>query len=76
MRRFRKLSVPTNAHPLVRELFAQMNNQQIGLLDMAERAGVNKNTICGWRHRAAPDLINIEACFSVLGYRLTIRLTR
>lgn len=76
MRMFRRLSVPKHAHPLVRTLFEEMNEQQIGVIDIAERSGVNKNTITGWRKRASPDLVNIEACFNVLGQSLVVRATR
>lgn len=66
-----KLKVPEGCHPLVRRLFEEMNRQQIGLLDLAERSGVNKNTLCGWKKRSVPNLINIDSCYNVLGLRLT-----
>lgn len=72
MRRFRRLSVPDHAHPLVRTLFKEMNHQQIGVLDMADRSGVNKNTLRDWRTRTIPTVDNIQACLSVLGMRLKI----
>ena len=72
MRRFKRLSVPDHAHPLVRRLFTEMNQQQIGILDMAERAGVNKNTLGDWKNRAVPNIANIDACYNVLGLRLGI----
>lgn len=72
MRQFRRLSTPDRAHPLVRRLVEEMNKQRIGVLDMAERSGVNKNTFKEWRTRTVPTIDNIEACFTVLGYRLTI----
>lgn len=70
MREFRPLSIPRNAHPLVRTLFEEMNRQQLGVLDLAERSGVNKNTLRDWRTRTIPTVDNIEACFSVLGFRI------
>lgn len=72
MRAFRKLHIPEKAHPLVRSLFKEMNHQQIGLLDMAERSGVNKNTFKDWRTRTVPTVDNLEACLSVLGCELRI----
>lgn len=72
MRAFRKLSVPEKAHPTVRYLFTEMNYQQIGLLDMAERSGVNKNTLKDWRTRTVPTVDNLEACLTVLGCELRI----
>lgn len=70
MREFRPISVPQKAHPLVRALFEEMNRQQLGVLDLAERSGVNKNTLRDWRTRTVPTIDNIEACFSVLGFRI------
>lgn len=70
MREFRPLSIPRNAHPLVRMLFEEMNRQQLGVLDLAERSGVNKNTLRDWRTRTVPTVDNIEACFGVLGFRI------
>lgn len=67
---FRKVGVPTNVHPLVRRLFEEMNYQRIGVLDLAERSGVNKNTIKDWKNRSMPRLDNIDACYNVLGLKL------
>lgn len=72
MRTFRPLSIPPQAHPLVRRLFAEMNHQQLGVLDLAERSGVNKNTLKDWRTRTVPQVDNLEACLGVLGLRLTV----
>ena len=76
MRLFRKLTIPQHAHPLVRKLFEEMNKQQIGVVDLAERCGVNKNTISGWRKKSIPNIINIEACFSVLGMEVSLTKKR
>lgn len=71
MRTFRRLTVPVRAHPLVRKLFEEMNRQQIGMLDPAERSGINKNTINDWKNRSVPQVHNLAACFTVLGLELT-----
>lgn len=76
MRQFRRLSVPSHAHPLVRHMFEEMNRQQIGLLDLAERSGVNRNTIKDWKGRSIPQVHNLAACFTVLGMELTTRRAR
>jgi transposase-like protein len=76
MRQFRPLSVPTHAHPLVRRLFQEMNHQQIGILDLAERSGINKNTINDWKRRSVPQVHNLAACLSTVGLELTIRHAR
>lgn len=72
MRKFRPLKPPTLAHPIVRRMFDEMNHQQIGILDMAKRSGVNKNTLRDWRTRTTPSVVNLAACLSVLGMRLQI----
>jgi hypothetical protein len=72
MRRFRTLSVPQHAHPLVRRLFQEMNHQRIGMTDMAERVGMSRFTINGWRTRHCPRIVELEACYNVLGYKLTL----
>lgn len=73
MRKFRKLTIPTQAHPLVRLLFDKMNYERIGLTDVAERAGIARETFKGWRSKHCPKVDDIEACFNVLGYSLTIK---
>lgn len=70
MRRFRTLKIPQHAHPLVQELFIQMNYQRIGLSDVAERAGIARNTFQGWCNKHNPRVGDLEACFNVLGMKL------
>lgn len=72
MRAFRKLTVPGRAHPIVRVLFAEMNHQQIGVLDLSDRSGVNRNTLRSWRTKTTPTVDNIEACLNVVGLRLNV----
>jgi hypothetical protein len=64
-------SIPAHVHPLVALLFEEMQNQQIGVLDMAARSGVNKNTLRAWRTKSVPAVSNLDACFTVLGYKLS-----
>lgn len=72
MRRFRRVLVPRKAHPLVRQLFVEMNRERIGLSDVAERAGVAITTFKGWRTRHTPRVADLEACYNVLGLTLTV----
>lgn len=74
MRQFRpsQVKAPPTAHPLVKRLFAEMELQQVGVADLAERAGVARETLSAWRHRQSPSLVNMEACLNVLGLRLRI----
>lgn len=73
MKAFRKLSAPVRAHPLVRRLYEEMNYQQIGVLDLAGRSGINANTLKDWRTRTCPTVDNLNACLNVLGLELTVR---
>lgn len=72
MRRFHRLSVPQHAHPLVRRLYEEMNHQQLGVTDLCERAGLARGTMKGWRTRHCPRIVELEACFNVLGLRLKV----
>ena len=76
MREFRRLKLPDKAHPMVRRLFEEMNRQQVGMLDLADRSGVNANTLKDWRTRTTPTIDNLEACLGVLGLELTTRPRR
>lgn len=76
MREFRRLKLPDKAHPMVRRLFEEMNRQQVGMLDLAERSGVNANTLKDWRTRTTPTIDNLEACLGVLGLELTTKARR
>lgn len=70
MRRFRTLREPKSCHPLVRNLIQEMNDQRIGILDVAERAGVAPETIKQWCRNRMPRVDLLDACFNVLGKRL------
>jgi transcriptional regulator with XRE-family HTH domain len=74
--RFRPHSPAERAHPLVRRLFAEMNEQQCSQQTLSERSGINKNTFRSWRTKAVPRLDDLEACLNVLGLELTIQPTK
>ena len=67
---YRKVSIPERCHPLVRILFDEMQKQRLGVVDMAKKSGVNKNTLKDWRIRTTPRIADLEACFNVLGLKL------
>lgn len=71
--RYTRVSIPERCHPLVRKLFEEMREQQIGVLDMAARSGINPNTLKDWRTRTMPRVADLEACFNVLGLSLVVR---
>ena len=70
--RFRKHSIPEHAHPLVRELFAEMNSQECSIAQLQDRTGIKKDTIMRWRNKNTPRIGDLEACLNVLGKRLCI----
>lgn len=72
MRRFRTLRTPKKAHPLVKRLFTEMNYQRIGILDLADRSGVNRHTLKDWSCKTVPTVSNLEACLNVLGLELVV----
>ena len=72
MRNAPRVSVPDRAHPVVKKLFQEMQDQQISVLDMADKSGINKNTLKDWRTRTTPRIADIEACFGVLGMKLIV----
>ena len=70
---FTLLNIPPRAHPLVRRLYEEMNRQQVGLQQMANRSGYSVDCLKDWRTRASPNICSLEACFNVLGYELTVK---
>ena len=73
MRRFRRITTPKHAHPLVRLLFSEMNSQRIGIYDVSDRSGVACNTMKNWRKHHTPSVSNLEACLNVLGFELVVK---
>ena len=71
--RFRPHAPADRAHPLVRQMFTEMNEQQCTQATMSERSGINKNTFRSWRTKAVPRIDDLEACLNVLGLELTVR---
>jgi hypothetical protein len=67
------LPIPKHAHPIVRELYRQMNRQQTTMLEVAERSGLRRQTIWDWANRVNPRLSDLEAALNVLGFELAIR---
>ena len=73
MDRFRAIKPPDRAHPLVRQMFDEMNEQQCSQQTMSERSGINKNTFRSWRTKAVPRIDDLEACLNVLGFEIVVR---
>ena len=76
MRRYcltRPVTVPKAATPLIQRLFAIMHEERIGYSDLAERSGLAHGTLCSWRRRNVPRVIDLDAALNALGYELVIR---
>ncbi len=67
-----KLPIPEHAHPLVRQLFREMNAQCTTIREVAERATFRAGTISDWRYCREPTLCNFVAALNVLGLDLKI----
>lgn len=63
---------PEKAHPLVRILFQEMMEQQVGMFDVADRAGINRVTVSSWRYRQSPTVTTLEAALNVMGLELKV----
>lgn len=70
MRKFYRVRQKPSCHPLVRVLVDAMNEQQIGVQDACERAGIHRNTWARWGTEHTPDIRSLEALAGVLGLRL------
>jgi hypothetical protein len=61
------------AHPLVKELFKEMNRQKVTLRDTGEESGIAWNTISEWRYRSNPTLVAFVAVANALGLEVVVR---
>lgn len=71
--RFRGRSpIPKSAHPFVRRLVAEANQQKIFLYEVADRAGVTRQAISRWRYSVTPHLVSLIACLNAVGLDLAV----
>jgi transcriptional regulator with XRE-family HTH domain len=62
------------AHRLVKKLHLLMRANRVSRLALCRKAGVAPSTMKDWwLGKTSPQLLMIESCFQVLGYRLDIR---
>lgn len=74
MKPFKRHKTDGIKHPLVRQLFAAMNERRISKTDMSRLSGVEYSSFASWQHRGyRPHLDNLDACLQVLGCELVIR---
>jgi len=58
--------------PTVAILFAAAHDQRISTADLAERSGINRNTLKDWRIRTTPRIADLRAVLNVLGLDIHI----
>lgn len=68
-----KLPVPPGAHPLVRRFVEELNAQDTTITEVADRSGVDRHTISGWRYSACPTIDLLNAALNVLDLELVIQ---
>jgi hypothetical protein len=71
-----KLPIPRHCHPLVRQFFRTLNEEQTTISEVAARTGHRRGTISDWRYRRAPSLADFDAALNTLDLELTIRRKR
>lgn len=60
-------------HPLTRLLFDEMRARHVSVAVMAKKSGIHRETIYRWARadgKSGPSVVNIEACFNVLGLKI------
>jgi len=70
LRDFRKRPRILNGHPVVRFLFEELYRQRMCEQDLADRSGINRDTLRNWRTRNNPRVTDLEATLQCLGYKL------
>lgn len=71
-----RLSIPNHAHPVVRRLFEEMNEQNTVMAEVCERAGLKPETVSNWRYRTNPKIDLIDAALNALDLELCVRRRR
>lgn len=66
------LTIPANAHPIVRGCFSEMIARGVSHAEMQAEAGIGIGTVTRWSTRNTPQLQTIEAALNVLGFELAI----
>lgn len=68
----KKLSY-ANAHPLVKQVFDIIDDQQATYLMVECRSGVGRTTLSHWKDRSMPTLGTFEAVVQALGYDIILK---
>ncbi|HYD29213.1 hypothetical protein [Brevundimonas sp.] len=65
--RFTPHAIPPHAHPLVRRFYAELNRTGIAAADVADAAGLSRQTLVTWKISRAPLLVTFERALTPLG---------
>lgn len=68
-----RLSTGGRAHPLVRQLFEEMNRQRATLAEVADRVGIERGSLSSWRWVVVPQLDNFVAAANALGLEVILQ---
>jgi hypothetical protein len=68
-----KIEIPAHADPLVRGLVEIMNDEMTTMCEVADRAGLARQTFHNWRTKTNPKVCDLQAALNVLDYELVIR---
>lgn len=66
------LPIPRHAHPFVRRVYREMNDQKVTMLEVAAISGLRRQTIWDWANRHPPRVDQLEAALNALGLRLQV----
>ena len=68
-----KLPIPAKVHPLMRQLFTTMNEQNVTITEVAEKAGYQRCTISDWRYlNKTPSVVTFQNVLNAMGLDLKI----
>lgn len=67
-----KLAIPEHAHPIVRRLIAEANQQETTMAEITQRAGLRRGAISQWTRTNHPRVDQVEAALNVLDLTLVV----
>jgi DNA-binding phage protein len=72
MAHFRSYKIPERAHPLVKQIYREMQSRQITIEAVVNATGVSRGCFKSWRDKANPQLGSLEAIATYLGFDITL----
>lgn len=69
---YKKMGDYSAAHPIVRTLLDEAARKRVTLQDIERKTGVSRSTIHNWAGRSIPNLVNVEAVATYLGFTLEL----